>query len=175
MNILHITTHLGGGAGKAVSGAAIQGQLMFGDEHRILLLQQPEKTGYVQECRENRVKVAVWSGDQALLHWADAIVVSWWNHPVMARFLRTFPQTSAALLLWCHVNGCHYPYLPFPLASVFDAVLFTSPYSLENPRWTTKEQRQVSSQVVYGMGDFHPEQIVPQTKRAADKQFRSGT
>ena len=155
MNILHITAHLGGGAGKAISGTALQGQRQFGDTHRILLLQEPEKSGYVQACRDGGVGTAVWSGDKSQLDWADVIAVSWWNHPTMAQFLHDLPPLSTPLVLWSHVNGCHYPYLPFRLAEQFDEVLFTSPFSLENPAWTDTERLQIRerAQIVYGMGD----------------------
>lgn len=165
MKILHIAAHLGGGAGKAISGIAIQGQRLFGDVHRILLLQQPEKTGYVQDCRKSCVEVAVWNEDQTLLWWADVIVVSWWNHPVMAQFLRYFPKVQIPMLLWCHINGCHYPILPAVFANEFDKILFTSPYSLENPFWSQAERQKIQekSEIVWGMGQFDPNEIVPKS------------
>lgn len=165
MNILHIAAHLGGGAGKAISGIALQGQRQFQDAHRILLLQEPEKSGYVQACLDGGVKVSVWTGDGSQLAWADVIVVSWWNHPAMARFLYKLPPLSAAIALWSHVNGCHYPYLPFRLAEAFDAVLFTSPYSLENPDWTAAQRARIRerAQIVYGMGAFDPGRMAPKT------------
>ena len=95
MNILHIAAHLGGGAGKAISGIAIQGQQLFSDTHRILLLQQPEKDGYVKECDAQGIEIQLWTGDYELLRWADVIVVSWWNHPAMAAFFAgTAPDLS---------------------------------------------------------------------------------
>ena len=176
MNILHITAHLGGGAGKAISGTALQGQRQFGDTHRILLLQEPEKSGYVQACRDGGVGTAVWSGDKSQLDWADVIAVSWWNHPTMAQFLHDLPPLSTPLVLWSHVNGCHYPYLPFRLAEQFDEVLFTSPFSLENPSWTDTERLQIRerAQIVYGMGQFSAEQFVPKEDYTNGKDFVIG-
>lgn len=165
MHILHIAAHLGGGAGKAISGIAIQGQQLFGDTHRILLLQRPEKTGYVRECRESGVAVDVWGGDCAPLRWADVIVVSWWNHPATAGFLREFQLEKVPLVLWSHVNGCYYPMLPGAFAEEFDRILFTSPYSLENPLWTRAERRRIQekSAIVWGMGRFALEGIPSKT------------
>lgn len=176
MNILHVTAHLGGGAGKAISGIALQGQRQFGDAHRILLLQEPEKSGYVQACRDGGVETAIWSGDKSQLNWADVIVISWWNHPTMARFLYGLPPLSTPMILWSHVNGCHYPYLPFLLAEQFDEVLFTSPFSLENPTWTERERLQIRerAQIVYGMGQFSVEQFVPKGDYANGKDFVIG-
>lgn len=176
MNILHIAAHLGGGAGKAISGIAIRGQADFPDSHRVLLLQEPEKSGYVQECRERGVSVSVWNGDTAVLRWADMIVVSWWDHPVMARFLRRFPEIPAPMILWSHINGCHYPMLPCRLAAEFERVLFTSPYSLENPMWTGAEREQIRgrAELVWGIGQFAPEQLEPKAAYRDGGSFTIG-
>lgn len=174
MRILHIAAHLGGGVGKAISGAALQSGRDFGDQNRVLLLQEPEKAGYVQACRDNGVPVEVWKG--GALGEADVIVVSWWNHPAMARFLREFPPRSAPLVLWSHVNGCHYPYLPFQLAEAFDEVLVTAPCTLDNPAWTEEERQVIRSrgEVVYGMGQFDPRQIEAKTDCASGGDFVVG-
>lgn len=176
MKVLHIAAHLGGGAGKAISGIAIQGQREFEDTHRILLLQPPEKDGYVQACQAHGVEVCLWDGGDALFRWADVIVVSWWDHPAMAPLLRSFPETQAPVLLWSHVNGCHYPMLPYPFADSFDGLLFTSPYSLQNPCWTAEERRHLTkkSEIVWGMGQFAPEQIAPKRDYHSGGQFTVG-
>lgn len=176
MNILHIAAHLGGGAGKAVSGIAIQGQRDFPDTHRILLLQEPEKSGYVQECQENGIQTSIWNGDGIPQDWADVIVASWWNHPAMARFLHGLPAALPPILLWSHVNGCHYPLLPYPLAAAFDGVIFTSPYSLENPTWTSPEREQARkhSGLVWGIGRFAAGQIQPKAACQNQDSFTIG-
>lgn len=176
MNILHVTTHLGGGAGKAISGIAIQGQQDSHDCHRILLLQAPEKEGWVQHCRENNVSVEQWDGTITPFRWADVIVVSWWNHPAMAKFLAEFPACPAARVLWCHVNGVYYPVLPFDLTMAFDRVMFTSRYSLQNPAWTAEEKKIVQSRasLVYGMGQFQPASMLPKSYGKKRKSFIVG-
>lgn len=176
MNILHIAAHLGGGAGKAISGIAVQGQRQFADTHRVMLLQPPEKNGYVRACEDGGADVLLWDGGYEQLSWADVIVVSWWNHPAMARFLYTLPPVPAPLVLWSHINGCHYPYLPFRLADAFDAVLLTSPYSLDNPTWTGDERRRMRerAQIVYGMGAFQPQQFAAKENYANQAYFTVG-
>ena len=176
MNILHVTVHLGGGVGKAIAGIAIQGQRDTNDCHKILLLQPPEKEGWVQKCQENDISVVQWDGNQQIFRWADVLVVSWWNHPAMVQFLANIPCCDAARVLWCHVNGVYYPVLPFCLAAAFDRVLFTSPYSMQNPAWTEEEQRIVQSRasLVYGMGQFRPAEIQPKEYYRSKDSFVIG-
>lgn len=176
MKILHIAAHLGGGAGKAIAGMAIQGQRDFPDEHRILLLQQPEKNGYIRLCRENHVAVQVWEGTSDFMQWADVIVVSWWNHPAMAGFLRSFPRQNSPLLLWSHVNGCHYPYLTYQFVKTFDRILFTTPYSFENPAWTNGEIQEIKecADIVFGIGQLDVSKIAPKTDYSSSSDFVIG-
>lgn len=176
MNILHIAAHLGAGTGKAIAGMAIQGRQDFPDEHRILLLLQPEKNGYVRQCLERQVTVQVWNEDPGPLHWADIIVISWWNHPVMAGFLRFFPCRNKPVLLWSHVNGCHYPFLPYRFAKTFDRILFTSPYSFDNPLWTKSEARDIKkfADVVLGMGQLDVQETKPKTDYGSNGDFVIG-
>lgn len=176
MKILHITVHMGVGVGKAVSGMAIQGQQDFPDEHRILLLQQPENTSFIQQCRENRVDVQVWDGNYDLLQWADAIVVSWWNHPTMAGFLYSFPRQSCPVLLWTHVNGCYYPFLTHQFLKAFDRILFTNPYSFDNPAWTESELHEIKelADVVFGMGQLDAQKMEPKADYSSSGDFVIG-
>ena len=45
--VLHITTHMGGGVGKVLSGvASYTARMNTSYRHRILLLEQPEKTNF---------------------------------------------------------------------------------------------------------------------------------
>jgi glycosyltransferase involved in cell wall biosynthesis len=167
MKILYVSAHLGDGAGKAVVGMAV-GCAKRGFEQKILLLEKPEKTVYVKEGRHEGIEIIVLDDDtdvEALLTWSDTVVVNWWNHPLMSRFLVKLPKVPCRMVLWSHVNGCSYPYLPYDFAAAFDRALFTTRYSLENPLWTAKQRDDLlrKSDIVQGMGEFYPEQIQPKT------------
>ena len=54
--VLHITAHLGGGAGKAISGIL---KYLNQYENTVLLLDEPTETKYVECCKSNGVNVAV--------------------------------------------------------------------------------------------------------------------
>lgn len=179
MKILHITAHMGGGAGKAVAGLAVSCNRVSKEEHQILLLECPQKRYYIEECEQNGTNVFLCEEFQEIgsyIEEADIVVVSWWQHPKMAEFLAKFPKIPCRIALWSHINGCVYPYLPYELTEQMDAVFFTTPYSLENPCWTKKQKEMVEQKhyIVSGMGDFKPALIVPKTDYRPKKSFTIG-
>lgn len=165
MNVLHIAAHLGGGAGKAIMGLAIQCKKK-GEEQRIILLEKPEKKTYFEQGKKEKIPIILASQDREqiphLFKWADIIVVNWWAHPVMAGFLAQWPQFPCRVVLWCHVNGCVYPYLSYPFAVRFERIFVTTQYTLENPLWKKKEQVVIREKacLLYGIGEFHPKEIM---------------
>lgn len=176
MNILHITAHLGGGVGKAISGLAIQAKKEGLHQHRIVLLQPPEKNEYVQSCLAEEIPVELYDHAPSWLQWADVVVVSWWGHPEMARFLACLPCKSKPLVLWSHTNGVFYPVLSYPLAVAFDQLLVTTQLTLENQNWTPEQREKLlpRAKLVYGMGNFNPQKIVPKTEATPHSFFRVG-
>jgi glycosyltransferase involved in cell wall biosynthesis len=168
MRILHMAAHLGGGAGKAIAGMALSAGKSSGHEHRILLLQKPEKVNYVEKCRRQGIPVLVADEGREWEDWArraDVVVVSWWHHPVMAEFLANFPDIPCRMALWSHLNGCHYPFLPYGFVTAMDCLLATSAYTWDNPYWTEsqKERARANGALVYGTGDFDPEESAHKT------------
>ena len=66
--VLHITTHMGGGVGKVLSGvAAYAARTRAGWRHRILLLEPPEKTNFIDACRADGVEILCGAGEQEVL------------------------------------------------------------------------------------------------------------
>ena len=153
MKILHIAAHLGDGAGKAIGGMA-RLDAAAGNENKILLLQEPQKLNHVENCRAASVEVLPANAADAAIAWADVVILNWWGSPVMDGFLRRFPKVPCRVLLWSHKNGFYDPPLPNALVSTCDGLLATSPLTLT--RWP-------EATLVYGFGDFAPEQIAPKT------------
>lgn len=179
MKVLHITAHMGGGAGKAIAGMAVTCNQIEGGEHVILLLEKPEKLQHIQKCEENHTRVVIGENEyerNKWIEWADILVISWWQHPKMAEFLAGFPEIPCRVILWCHVNGCVYPYLPYGLLKNVERVLFTTPYSLENPFWTPEQAEEISRKcsMVSGMGEFYPERVSEKKDYASGKRFVIG-
>lgn len=177
VRVYHIVAHLGGGVGKAVAGLA---RVCHGKEetHKILLLEPPEKKKYIDLCKESGIEVIIAEEDKwkCLLQDADILVISWWQHPLMPKVLCEISDIPCRILLWCHVNGCVYPYVPAGLAEIMDGVLLTTLYSLENPYWTKdlRESVQRKSRLVRGMGDFDPLNIKAKSDYTRKDTFTVG-
>lgn len=161
MQILHIAAHMGAGAGKAISGMAISDGK---NTHRILLLDQPEKSDHITRCRQNGIEVLSCTRKEQLKREAseaDVVVVNWWHHPLTCKALAELSEIPSRLVLWSHVNGLHYPRLRSEFAAAFDACMFTSKASFQNPDWSQEEKESIEehSELVYGMGDFQPQSV----------------
>ena len=153
MKLLHITTHMGGGVGHAISDLVVSDKR---NKHEIYLLQQPEKTHYVKKCTEHKINVyGEGNSIKELMLNVDIVILHWWHHPLMYKFLCNFPKAEIRLVLWSHVSGCTYPFLSYDFINKFDKVLITSKYSLENNYWQDRKDTIISKmKLVYGMGEI---------------------
>lgn len=138
--ILHITAHMGGGVGKVLSGVAAFDCIYNPQrQHRILLLEQPEKNNFIDVCRKYNIELIITPTREDLyreLLEADLVQLEWWHHPVMADLLAHFPEIPMRLLLWSHISGCYYPCIPERLLDIPAQTIFTSAYSYDNPYWS---------------------------------------
>lgn len=161
MKILHITVHLGAGAGKAITGMAVSDQK---NVHRIIVLDMPEKRNHIERCMDEGIEVLISPSTQQVreaVNAADVVVVNWWHHPLLYQTLTNVADIPARIALWSHVNGLTYPYLNFNFLEMFDSYLFTSSVSLLNNSWSIEEKKYVkkNAYLVYGMGEFYPERL----------------
>lgn len=156
--ILHITPHLGGGIGKALSG--ILGYEKINNvkfTHKIIILDEPENMQFVDICKNSGIEIIFTKNMRAIeleIQSADVVIIHWWHHPLNAWLLANFPKVETRVVLWSHVNGCTYPMLPFEFVKTVNKAFFTSTYTLYNPYWTNEEQNyaQEHAEVIYGLG-----------------------
>lgn len=138
--VLHITTHMGGGVGKVLSGiASYANEHAMKYQHRVLLLERPEKLNFIEICRAHGVEINIAKCKEDVItamRAADIVQLEWWHHPLMAGFLADFPQEAMRLLIWSHISGCYYPCLPEAFLQIPMRFIFTSDYSFENPYWS---------------------------------------
>jgi L-malate glycosyltransferase len=134
ITILHITPHLGGGVGKALSGLIVQTQVSAAPvNHKVVCLEKPEKNLFIERILESSGEVIIaptFSRIDELVSTADIIQVEWWNHPATIEYLCNMVPQSIRLLVWCHVSGLHNPIIPTKLIENSNRILFTSPCSL---------------------------------------------
>lgn len=130
LNIVHITAHVGGGIGKALSSLIVRDQ---GSTHHVVCLEQPEKPQSVTQLQQFGAEVTVCPEPAMLVHIlrpADIVQLEWWNHPATLQCLAGLDHLSLRLLSWCHVSGLFNPVLPQQLLSLCDKVVLTSSCSL---------------------------------------------
>ncbi len=151
IRILHITPHLGGGVGKALSGLVEQAARSgAGYEHGVLCLERPEKPEFAERVRQagcalklcpSRAETVESIGE------ADIVQLEFWNHPATIRALCSAPLPAMRLIVWCHVSGLYYPRIPPGLLSVAHKFVFTSECSLE-----AEEVGQLAPRVATSLG-----------------------
>ena len=160
LQILHITTHMGGGVGKALSSITTYAQNHDKKyKHKILMLELPQKHKFIEICKKENVEI-IFTTDKKLIYQeilkVDIVQLSWWHHPVMAEFLSLFPQIPIRLIIWSHVSGCNYPVLPFDFVELAHKTFFTTSYSYENPFWTEKQKEfaKMNAEIIFGAGNL---------------------
>lgn len=135
ITVLHITPHLGGGVGKALSGLIAQSQVSDAPvTHVVACLEKPDKSQFLDQICDSGAEVFV-APDRArldeLIAVADIVQLEWWNHPATIECLCSMVPQPIRLLVWCHVSGLHNPIIPPKLMEVSNKFLFTSPCSFE--------------------------------------------
>ncbi|MGE4543780.1 MAG: glycosyltransferase family 4 protein [Pedobacter sp.] len=136
IQVLHITAHLGGGVGKALSGLVQQEAGPIDVSHTIVCLEKPEKLQFVREVEATGTGVVLAPCVDRLNDLtaeADIVQVEWWGHPAVMSTLCRSPLPAMRLLVWCHISGLDAPVIPAALMQSAHQCLFTSPASMQTP------------------------------------------
>ncbi len=176
MQVLHLTAHLGGGVGKALSGLVAQANTSgSGVKHLFVLLEAPEKDQFVNQVRDCGCEVIVCPDNkrlEKLMSDSDIIQLEWWNHPATIKHLCSVSIPPIRLITWCHVSGLYNPVIPQGLIRASQKFLFTSQCSFES-----KEVMSLGSEfrgrlgVVSSSGGFKG---LPERRPAADEPIAVG-
>jgi glycosyltransferase involved in cell wall biosynthesis len=136
IKVLHLTAHLGGGVGKALSGlVARAGESKSDVRHLIVCLEKPQKSQFVDRILRHGSCVIVCPGKnrlEKLIRDSDVVQLEWWNHPATIRCLCSLTIMPIRLLTWSHVSGLHDPVIPRRLMFASRRFLFTSPCSYQS-------------------------------------------
>ncbi|MDR2357660.1 MAG: glycosyltransferase family 4 protein [Oscillospiraceae bacterium] len=145
--IVHITAHLGAGAGKAISGLAVADKA--NNRHSICLLAEPQRFNHIDYCRENGIPVHIGGDLERIIAENDIAVINWWEHRSTDALMADFPAVDCQKLVWLHRNGIYDPPLPQICLDFTDNFLVTSEFSKEHPKLK-------NAPLVYGFGNFEP-------------------
>ena len=136
MKVLHLTAHLGGGVGKALSGLIAQASASKSRvRHLIVCLEEPEKFQFIDLIRSYGNEVIVRpSMDrlEKLIRDSDIVQLEWWNHPATIKYLCSLSLPPIRLITWSHSSGLHNPIIPQRLILASHRFLFTSQCSYES-------------------------------------------
>lgn len=136
VSVLHLTAHLGGGVGKALSGLILNTPARGGIRHTIACLERPEKTQFIDPLIASGCPVVIAPDHETLsglIKEADIVQLEWWGHPAPIAALCKGPMPALRLLLWCHVSGIHTPVIPEGLIRSAHRCIFTSPCTYGAP------------------------------------------
>ncbi|MCR4925392.1 MAG: glycosyltransferase family 4 protein [Clostridiales bacterium] len=169
--ILHITAHLGAGAGKAISGLI---KNLEGYENTVILLEKPEDDKYCEICRQSGARVIIAPQYKEIEKEAedtDIVIFNWWAHPLTVNLLTRLGKIQSRLIIWSHINGLHYPKLTFDFLDIFDGIMFTSPCSLKSNSFSENQRKAIEKKTsfVYGTGEFYPVKSKFKESYKADK------
>lgn len=136
MKVLHLTAHLGGGVGKALSGLVAETCRAGSDaRHSVVCFEQPQKLQFVDRMRENVDDIVICPEVETLerlMSDTDIVQLEFWNHPATIRYLCSISCSPIRLLTWSHISGLYTPVIPVGLILASHKFLFTSPCSLES-------------------------------------------
>ncbi len=133
IKILHITAHLGGGVGKALSGLVLQSVSSRPDiNHTIVTLEEQEKPQFIElikSCGGEVITCPTTKRLNELIETSDIVQLEWWNHPTTIKILCSQSLPHMRLIVWSHVSGLYNPIIPSGLILSAQQFLFTSPCS----------------------------------------------
>ncbi len=133
IEVVHLTAHLGGGVGKALSELVMATKAAATPvRHVFACLDRPEKSQFLDRIERYGGEVLVEPDSSQLasrLINADIVQLEWWNHPATIAALCNLPPLPMRLVVWSHVSGLYNPIIPPALVEVSDRFILTSPCS----------------------------------------------
>ncbi len=132
MRIGHLTPHCGGGVGQVI-GAWLRAACARGEDHWVMALEATHHPpDEVRAADPSRFAVA--RDDRSIdefMALCDVLVLHWWNHPLLYRWMTQRAIPPARVVLWAHVLGAQGPYrFHDELAAMADYFVLTTEASL---------------------------------------------
>ena len=133
IQVVHVTTHLGGGVGKAIF-ALVSSKSALKTKHQIICLEEPINKIFYEKILKNDVQIHITRDTKKIseiCESADILQIEWWSHPLMCDFVFNNATTfHGRLAVWFHQSGLFSPLLPSKLFEHSNALILTSECSL---------------------------------------------
>lgn len=159
-SVLHVSAHMGGGIGSVLSSVAVNAKNSSLFTHEFMLLEPTKSEHYIDICSKNDISICLADDVNIVekINTSDIVQIEWWHHPLTMKFMYDYlTMTPCRLIIWSHISGCTYPYIPANFVRLPEKFVFASPYSYENPLWNEDEKnhiRNISDVVVSSGGNF---------------------
>ena len=160
--ILHITPHLGGGVGRVlinyfqhtVNDPDFSHELISLEYANEKALTALKTIGFSIRDTMSRDHDAVLSAIAA----ADAVIIHWWNHPLLYDLLVRNALPASRIAFWSHISGHHAPYvIPEAALAYPDRFVCVTPISLDVPEISAlPEERKKALRVIWSTGGIEP-------------------
>ncbi len=132
----HISPHVGGGVG-AVLKDFIDLSIFHEVENHLFCLDKCDTNFQQLAVSGVKLEALAYQSDPSFLRFlseCDVILLHYWNHPLLAKFLATVQIPPCRLLVWCHNSGLQEPHIiPSYLTRMARKVIFTNHCSINAP------------------------------------------
>lgn len=167
INILHIAPHLGGGVGRVLLNYLSKVKDNNGYTHEVICLDYANENA-VEIAESINLKLSDKMSDNPQLlnaiAEADAVLIHWWNHPLLYDLMVRSELPPCRLIIWSHISGFHAPYvftnkiLEYP-----DMFVFATPVSFEAKEMQSLSVKQKKTlRVVWSTGGVdHIRSVLP--------------
>lgn len=138
IHILHVSAHFGGGVGTILYNVIYELSKFDFYSQQLVLLDNINAKG-ISCCSNSKINyrdnVAPTDHDlHTQVEQADIVIVHFWNHPLIYKFLHSFSGKTARIIFWCHTNGHNAPQ-SFTEAMIWfpSTLAFSTDYSYSSP------------------------------------------
>lgn len=145
MRIAHIAPHIGGGVGAVLKDFINLSSALRVHNH-LFCLDKCDTNFHDLAINGAKIESLAYQFNPSfpcLLNESDVILIHYWNHPLLAKFLATFNFPPCRLLFWCHNSGLQEPHIiPTYLARMARQIIFTNRCSIYAPNLQLSIQRE---------------------------------
>ena len=138
LKVNHIAPHIGGGVGSVLKNY-FELSPKLGVTNSLYCLDRCKSNLSALPCIENKKEGVIlsskkWAKIRPEITNCDIILIHYWNHPLLAKFLLEAKSLKCKKVIWCHNSGLFEPHIiPRYLITIAQKIIFTSSCSFSAP------------------------------------------